>query len=188
MILKIVSLNIIVFISILGFSCSSSNPDFYDQGTREYNEGKYQTAIETYSKAIDLDPNDALSYYGRAKAKSMLNRDLSAINDYTIALAINSDLGEAYLGRGISELLTEQYNLSLKDLEKARDYLPNDEALYFSMAYDKSKLNDLKGALEGYNKAAQLKPGDKKIYINRGNVKLILMTILERLTISQLHL
>ena len=102
---KIIVINVVALFCLINFSCSSSYPDYYNQGTKEYNLGKYQTAIETYSKAIDLDPNDAWSYYGRAKAKSMLNRNNLAINDYTIALALNPDFGEAYLGRGISEVI-----------------------------------------------------------------------------------
>jgi len=51
-------------------------------------EGKYEEAIEEYSKAIELEPNNTLAYEHRGIAKANMGLYESAIEDFQTALTI----------------------------------------------------------------------------------------------------
>ena len=62
----------------------------------------YDKAIEDFSRAICLDPNDAIVYIKIGdiyRKKGMRDR---AIADYSIAIAVNPNLAVAYNKRGIA--------------------------------------------------------------------------------------
>ena len=44
--------------------------------------GDSKSAIDNYSKALVLDPNDGIAYYNRANEKMLLNDVNGAIEDY----------------------------------------------------------------------------------------------------------
>ena len=61
---------------------------YISRGTLRGTEN-YEDAIEDYTKAIEIDPNNDLSYELRADAKSELRDYQGAINDYSKAIEIN---------------------------------------------------------------------------------------------------
>ena len=78
--------------------------------------GQYQTAINDYTKAIQLDPDYANAYINRGSAYSSLSKNQDAINDYTKAIQIGgSNDAVAYNNRGIRYRALGQYALSDAD-------------------------------------------------------------------------
>ena len=53
------------------------------------NAGKYQEAIEAYTKAIELDPKYAVAYYGRGLIYVVLGDYRQAIRDYDKAIELD---------------------------------------------------------------------------------------------------
>src|SRR5690606_7101097 len=51
--------------------------------------GKYEEAIEDYTKVIQVDPSDARAYHDRGKAKYHIGDYHGAIEDYTKAIEID---------------------------------------------------------------------------------------------------
>ena len=49
---------------------------------------QYQNATNEYTKAIQLDPNEAMAYYSRGISYGELGQDQTAINDYTEAMQL----------------------------------------------------------------------------------------------------
>jgi len=43
--------------------------EYHNKGNAKVNLGDYRGAIQDYSKAIELNPNDAEAYYNRGNAK-----------------------------------------------------------------------------------------------------------------------
>ena len=89
-----------VFISI---------PTFLDE--------KYDIAIELYSKAIELDPQQP-TYYGN-RSIAYLRRELfgSALNDANEAIRLDPAYVKAYFRRASANMALGKFKLALKDYD-----------------------------------------------------------------------
>ena len=50
---------------------SKEDKNFYKSGNKKFDEGDYQGAIDDYSKAIELDPENPEIYIKRGDIKSL---------------------------------------------------------------------------------------------------------------------
>ncbi len=69
------------------------------QGFAQNNEGEYDKAIVTFTKAIELDPDFALAYNNRAWAYLELGEYEKALADCNRAIELNPVLAQAYSNR-----------------------------------------------------------------------------------------
>ena len=93
--------------------------DLNTSGNTKLNLEDYYGAIEDYSKAIELDPDDADAYYNRGVAKKKLKDYYGAINDYSKAIELKPDYADAYVNRGISKEDLGDLNGACADWKKA---------------------------------------------------------------------
>jgi tetratricopeptide (TPR) repeat protein len=90
-------------------------------GQEMYRRGDYASVSFYSEKVIERDPGNAMAYYlmGRANHKEGHIRD--AINNYTTAINLSPNFGEAYLHRGALKLYLKQNSGACQDLRKAAD-------------------------------------------------------------------
>ena len=71
---------------------SKEDKNFYKRGTRKFDVGDYQGAIDDYSKAIELDPENPEIYIkrGHAKYRSPMSDLHGANDDYSKALELTT--------------------------------------------------------------------------------------------------
>ena len=55
---------------------------WYNKGIDYYNNGKFEKAIECYTKAIEIDPDIAWVYYNRGLVYEKMGRDSDAQADF----------------------------------------------------------------------------------------------------------
>ena len=118
------ALTLLALGSPLMTSCADSLPleiQYYNQGVEKHDVGNYQGAIDDYTKAIDVDPQNAYAYYNRGKAKYDLLDYQGAIADYTKAIEINPQFASAYSIRGMSKYLLGDLKGACDDARKAAD-------------------------------------------------------------------
>jgi len=108
-----------------------SDKDFKDQGNKYFNANKFDSAIESYSKAIALNPNVPTYYTNRALAYMRNNRYSQAIQDSRAALERDSTLvkGHFYLGSSLLEL--DKIDESIKHLQTAFELAKKDPGSYY---------------------------------------------------------
>ncbi len=83
-----------------------SATDWFEKGVNFYESGNYKEALDTFSKAIELNPKAAGGYRGRGVVYAGLKNYQQAINDFSKAIELGpKDDAGAYYGRGISYLL-----------------------------------------------------------------------------------
>ena len=82
-------------------------------------EEKYRKAIETYSKAIKLDPSYASSYNNRGIAKGILRHFKEAIVDFDKAIELTPDYADAYNSRGFAKSQLDKHKEAIVDFDKA---------------------------------------------------------------------
>jgi len=101
---------------------------FFYSGVEKYEQGDYQGAIADYSKAIEINPQDADYYFIRGLAKSRLKNRQGAIADYNKAIAINPQYVLAYSNRGIAKELVGDLKGACADWKEASSLGDKDAA------------------------------------------------------------
>ena len=140
---------------------------------------KYQ-AIETLSRAIELDPRNAEAYKLRGVAYSWLAEPELALKDLSDAIyldpAIQRDpqlaaaylvLGQFYLGQGLYDDALRSINKAI-GLNLTNDTMPE---AYFALGQAYFGLKSYDRAVENLNKAIDLDQNLAEAYFTRGNAK-----------------
>ena len=74
--------------------------EWKDEGNALVKEKKYKEALDCYSKAIEVDPNDPILYSNRSAMHLNLSEFDEAINDAEKAISLKPDYAKAYLRKG----------------------------------------------------------------------------------------
>jgi tetratricopeptide (TPR) repeat protein len=91
---------------------------------REYtSQGRYVEAIETVTKAINLDPSLAVAYNSRGYAHLKSREYQLAIADFDAAIHLDSGYGNAYWNRGVARQLAGDAQRANDDLLRAATLL-----------------------------------------------------------------
>jgi len=123
--------------------------DFSSEGMKALEDGKYEAAVEAFTKAIAADPKSYTDHFNLALAYTFLHKDPEAVAEYRKTLELKPGLYEAQLNGGI--LLMRQNNpadaLPLFEgaaEQKAKEYRPRyylAEAQLQTGAFDKAEQN-----------------------------------------------
>ena len=117
---------IITFFLIAGCGLAASKyDDAIMDGASHLNTGKPELALEDFNRAIQIKPQVAAGYLGRANTLQILGRYEAAIEDYNRALEIKSDLANAYVNRGSAYSHLGQYEKAIADYEKGLELDPD---------------------------------------------------------------
>jgi len=108
-----------------------SDKDFKEQGNKYFNAGKYEAAIESYSKAIALNPVVSVYYTNRALCYMKNNKWAQAVADSRSALERDSGLvkGHFYLGTALLEM--DKLDESISHLGTALDLAKKEAGGYY---------------------------------------------------------
>ncbi len=146
------------------------------KGTAYFHCGKaysavqdFQNAIEQYSEAIRLNPEDAHAYTNRGIAKDALKRFEDAIADFNEAICIDPKNYKAYNGRGSSKAALGRFEEATADYDTAIRINPEYAKAYSNRGADKVALGRHAEAIADYNEAIRINPGLAEAYFNRGS-------------------
>lgn len=108
-----------------------TDKDLKDQGNKYFNANKFDSAIESYSKAIALNPNVPTYYTNRALCYMKNNRWGQAVQDSRAALDRESGLvkGHFYLGTSLLEM--DKLDEAIKHLQTAFELAKKDPGSYY---------------------------------------------------------
>jgi tetratricopeptide (TPR) repeat protein/S1-C subfamily serine protease len=142
---------------------------YFGQGSVLGKLKRYQEAIDSYSRAIALNPDFTEAYINRGLTYYYLKQYDKALADYNKAIALNPDDAMAYSSRGATYYYLKQYDKALADYNKAIALNPDDAEAYYNRGITYDDLKQYDKALADYNKAIALNPDDAEAYYNRGN-------------------
>ncbi|KAH8835965.1 putative cytoplasm protein [Flagelloscypha sp. PMI_526] len=100
----------------------------------------YKAAIEAYTKAIDLNPENAVYYSNRAAAYSSAGDHLSAIGDAEQAIAIDPLFTRAYHRLGHAQYSVADYKGAVKSFEKGLELDPTNSNFKSGLANAKARV------------------------------------------------
>lgn len=151
-----------------------SNNLYFSRGLSKYLLRDDIGAISDFTKAIEINPNDALPYEYRARARGRLKDFERSMKDISKAIELNPNFGDAYFFRGqLKTILVDDVG-SIADFTKAIELNPNDADSYEGRASSKFALHDFNGAIDDFSRAIILNPNSGHAYYLRGLSKLYL--------------
>eukprot|EP01084_Bolivina_argentea_P102217 183158_1 len=114
---------------------------YKSEGNTHFKSGKYKLAIQSYSKAIESTPYNAVLYSNRAMAK-LKNKEFRAAElDCDQAIELDSTQIKAWFRRGLARKSLKKYNKSLNDFDNALRLDPKNKAAKKEKIQMKSKLD-----------------------------------------------
>jgi tetratricopeptide (TPR) repeat protein len=87
---------------------------------------EYELAIQSCSKAIEIDPNYAAAYFRRGYAYLNLRKYDQAIADFTKDIELIPVATRSYINRGTVYMHQQKYDLAISDLSKSIEINPTE--------------------------------------------------------------
>ena len=113
----------------------STNSSLLLSANTNYQSRNYYGAIAEYTKAIQLDPTDALAFCSRGVAYYRLSDGHKALTDYNRAIELDPQLSIAYYRRGFLHYLAKDYSSAIVDYNRAIDLKPDFALAYSNRGY-----------------------------------------------------
>jgi len=142
--------------------------EYYENGVEKSRNKDAAGALQAFNKSIQLDPNNAESFYWRGNANYDLQKYQEAIGDYSQALALNPKYVQAYFNRGLARHDFNDKRGAIEDYTQALKLQPNDADTYYERGVAYLELQDYKAAIQDFNSVIRLQPNLVKGYHSRG--------------------
>jgi len=146
---------------------------FRNRANYRRDQGRTEDALADYNSAISLKPDGAL-YNSRAKLYFNLKQYQPAMENYNLAIGMDSTVGEYYINRGAVWALTNQLDKALADFNngvrldpKGANGYKNRSLVYQSAGQWQLAINDLDTYLS-------MHPEDADLWYERGRLKNVL--------------
>ncbi|GIQ81433.1 serine/threonine protein phosphatase 5 [Kipferlia bialata] len=123
--------------------------EYKNNGNSLFRALKYQEAMDMYSKAIELAPNNSVYFSNRANCSYHLGHFTFAIEDATRAIELNETYVKAYFRRAEAHNALNQEDEAIADLKKATELKPKDKRLKnkLALAIRAKKQNQFRAAI-----------------------------------------
>ncbi len=128
----------------------------FEKGIEFGKQNKFQKAVESFDKAIKLNPNRADYYASRGHANYYLKQYPKAIDDYTKAIEKNPNFALAYSMRGLSRTRSGRYPQAIEDFNKAISFGPNEADYYKGRGFTYLHLKQYGPMCQDYQKSCAL--------------------------------
>jgi DnaJ family protein C protein 7 len=96
-----------------------------------FKAGKYQEAIDAYTKLLELDPKNknfnSTIYANRALCHQKLNNTMEALKDINKSISLNERYWKAYVRRGNIFMALKMYEEARSDYQKVKDSEPDNK-------------------------------------------------------------
>ena len=133
-----------------------------------YLGNNYKLAVENFDKAIELDANNAESYFLRGDAQSRLKNFSAAVEDFTKALEMKP-AEKIYKKRGEVYLEIFENEKAIEDFNKVLEFSAENVGAYKGLAIAFANLKNKKLALENFDKFVELS-GEENFYQELGEI------------------
>lgn len=128
----------------------------FEKGIEFGKQNKFQKAVESFDKAIKLNPNRADYYASRGHANYYMKQYPKAIDDYTKAIEKNPNFALAYSMRGLSYTRSGRFPQAIDDFNKAISFGPSEADYYKGRGFTYLHLKQYGPMCQDYQKACQL--------------------------------
>lgn len=104
--------------------------DWISKGCTFQIAGSHQEAVIAFTKACELEPRTALTYFARGRSYFELGNLDQAVKDFDKAIELNPKFIEAYDRRGLCLAKLGKHDQAVQDFDKAIELNPKFEIAY----------------------------------------------------------
>ena len=131
---------------------------------------RYDEALESLDKALELDSNYAMAWANRGNVLRNLKRYDEALESYDRTLELDANYQLAWANRGSVLSNLKRYDEALASLDRALELDANYQWAWANRGYVLYKLERYDEALASLDRALELDANDDWDWANRGNV------------------
>ncbi len=137
----------------------------YNLGRASERENNTTQAIESYRRAIDVNPRYAKAHFNLARLLALKGLDSEAMAHYRRVIEIRPDHADAHNDLGLLLEMKGEDAGAFSEFHKAITVDPNHFKAYFNSAELLAKQGDLVKATASYEEAARINPNESAIQI-----------------------
>jgi|GEM_PF-999844 len=141
---------------------------WYNKGLALGEESKYQEEIDSYDKAISLNPAYFEAWYNKGLALGELGRYQEEIQCYETALTINPDSPQTWYNLGLALREQNSPELELECYNKAIAADPDYLEAWYNKAVALGELGRTQEEIDSYTQVLRLNPQDLDAWFNQG--------------------
>ncbi len=169
---NILLLSLLLFPGVNLFSQGKIAEQYKEEGTKYAKEGRFDLAIESLDRAIQIEPKYAAAYNNRGIVKMQQKKYKEAISDFNEAININNQDPAFFINRGITKEKMELFQEAANDYGRAIDLDPYKADNYIKRGLIYQELKDYNKAVEDFNIAIKFDVDNYDYYYYRGIAKL----------------
>ena len=128
----------------------------------------YPTAIEHYTRSIELGPVIYINFVNRGDAYRQQGKYDLAIQDLDRAIELNPNEPAAYYNRGNTYGCKGEIERAIADFSWAIELNPRHAKAYLNRGIAYARRDDIAGALQDYDRTIDLDPSEVTAYCHRG--------------------
>lgn len=129
---------------------------YLERAQQRFEGGRYNGAVEDYSRALEIDPRDPEIWLGRGLAREKLKDFHGAFSDYTRAIDIRENFFKAWINRGNVLYKLGRYVDAIEDFDVALVYQANYAPAIYNRAMAKIRMKNKEGACRDLMRAENL--------------------------------
>ena len=147
---------------------TNENVRNYARAHSYLNRGDYVQAERQFSVVIEIEPQFARGWEGRASALMAQGKSAEAIPDFDTAIQLKPDLASAYAGRAVANMSIGDILRANQDAVQARILDPSDPNSVIVLGRILGGAGRAADALEMFNEGVELAPDEGLAYWWRG--------------------
>jgi tetratricopeptide (TPR) repeat protein len=151
-----------------GWDTARRSTCFLFSGSLAYRHAQFEKALDSFTKAIELNLKESLNYHWRGRTYLEINRHSAALEDFNKAIELKPDDADNYGWRGRTSSKMGNYLGALNDFTKAIELQPENQNNYFWRATTYWDMEDYTSALSDFTKVIKLQPENSISYYARG--------------------
>lgn len=139
--------------------------DYIRKGNRFFNDSVFVDAEVNYRKALEVNPNSAVSMYNLGNTLSQQQKAKEAIEQYTAAAKIEKNkmkLAQIYHNAGVLFMATKDYKQAVDVFKMSLRNNPTDNETRYNLALAQKLLKDQQQQQQKQNKDDKKKDKDKQ--------------------------
>lgn len=129
---------------------------------------KTLSAIELYTEAIRINPNNSSAFNNRGVMRIQTGDFFEAINDFNKAIELNPNSATAYINRGAVKAKIGDIESAMNDYQMAISLNPKSSIAFYNLGTLNFKIRRYHDAEKCFEKALELNPACSEAYIYRG--------------------
>lgn len=136
---------------------------YKEMGNKEFKAGNHSKAIEYYTYATELDPNNPIFYTNRSTAYFKMEKYDKSLRDANKAIKKDSTWAKGYYRRGLCYRQKEDFKSAVEDFKKAVKLKPDNVTF-------KNMLNQTTKILKKGMSAGEITKGEGNVFFKAGNI------------------